>query len=73
MEVRGYTELRMTFSYGTSSWKIIVRYIVENASSTYNLLLGRPSLNRFSAVASTKHMKMKFLSSEGGVITIRSD
>ena len=40
MEVRGYIELRTTFSDGTSTKKVTVRYIVVNASSAYNLLLG---------------------------------
>jgi len=46
---------------------------VVNTPSTYNLLLGRPSLNRLGAVASTKHMKMKLPSLKGKVITIRSN
>jgi len=40
VEVRGYIELRTTFSDGTSAKTIDVRYIVVNASSAYNLLLG---------------------------------
>ena len=44
-----------------------------NTPSAYNLLLGRPSLNRLGAVASTKHIKMKLPSLEGKVITIRSN
>ena len=44
-----------------------------NASSAYNLLLGRPSLKKLGVVASTTHMKMKLTSSKGGVITIKSD
>jgi len=63
----------MTFSYGTSARKINIRYIVVNSSSTYNLLLGRPSLNRLGAVSSTRHMKMKLSSLDGGVITTMSD
>jgi len=51
---------------------INVRYIVINASSTYDLLLGRPFLNRSGVVSSTRHMKMKLLSLDGGVITVKS-
>jgi len=71
VEVQEYIELRTTFSDGTSARKITVRYIVVNASSAYNLLSGRPSLNRLDVVASTTHMKMKLPSLEG-VITISS-
>jgi len=48
-------------------------YIVVNTPSTYNLLLGKPSLNKLRAVASTKHMKMKLPSLERDVIVIKLD
>jgi len=70
--VRGYVKLKTTFLDESATKMITIKYIVVNASSAYNLLLGRPSLNRLGAVASTAHMKMKFPFSEGGVITIRS-
>ena len=44
-----------------------------NVVSTYNVLLGRPSLNRLGAMASTRYMKMKLPSLDGGVIVIKSD
>jgi len=72
-EVRGYLELRTTFFDDSASRTITVKYIVVNTSSVYNLLLGRPSLNRLGAMASTTHMKMKLPSSEGGIITIKAD
>jgi len=71
VEVLGYDELRTTFSNGIATRTIPIRYIVVNVSSAYNLLLGRPSLNRLGVMASTTHMKMKLPSSEGGVITIK--
>ena len=52
VEVRGYVELRTTFSDESAATTITIRYIVVNASSAYNLLLGRSSLNRLGAVAS---------------------
>ena len=66
-------ELRTNFSNGTSSRTISIRYLVVNTISAYNMLLGRPSLNRLGVVASTRHMKMKLPSLEGGVIVIKSD
>jgi len=59
VEVRGHIELRTTFTDGTTSCTTKIRYPVVNAPSTYNILLGRPTLNRIGAVASTRHMKMK--------------
>jgi len=71
--VRGHVELRTTFTYGTSARTINIRYIVVNVVSTYNFLMGKPSLNMLGAMASTRHMKMKLSSLDGGVITIKSN
>jgi len=73
VEVRGHIELRTTFTDGTTSRTTNIRYLVVNAPLAYNILLGRPALNRIKAVASTKHMKMKLPSLAGAVITIKSD
>jgi len=56
VEVRGYLELRTTFTDGEASRTESIRYLVVNANSTYNILLGRPVLNRMNAVASTRQM-----------------
>ena len=73
MEVRGYLELRTTFSDGAASHTENIRYLVVNANSAYNILLGRPALKRLNAVASTRHMKMKLPDLSGIVIVIKSD
>jgi len=71
--VRGHVELRKTSSDDTSSRTINIRYLVVNVASAYNILLGRPVLNKLGAVASTRHMKMKLPSLGGWVIVIKSD
>jgi len=73
VEVRGYLELRTTFTDGTTSRTESIRYLVVNAKTAYNILLGRPALNRLRAVASTHHMKMKLPDLSGKVIVIKSD
>ena len=73
VEVRGYLELRTTFSDGAASRTENIRYLVVNANSAYNILLGRPALNRMNAVASKRHMKMKLPDLRGPVIVIKSD
>jgi len=73
VEVRGYLELRTTFTDGEASRTESIRYLVVNANSAYNILLGRPALNRLNAVASTRHMKMKLPDLSGKVIVIKSD
>jgi len=72
-KVRGHIELRTTFTDGTTSRTENIRYLIVNAPSAYNILLGRPVLNRIGVVASTRHMKMKLPSLEVTVITIKSD
>jgi len=73
VEVRGYIELRTTFTDGLVSRTEKIRYLVVNTPSAYNILLGRPTLNRTGVVPSTRHMKVKLPSMEGMIITIRSD
>jgi len=73
VEVRGYIELRTTFTDGLASRTEKIGYLVVNASSAYNILLGRPTLNRTGVVPSTRHMKVKLPSMEGLIITICSD
>ncbi|XP_068466441.1 uncharacterized protein [Phaseolus vulgaris] len=73
VELRGYLELRTTFTDGFTSRIENIRYLVVNAHSAYNVLLGRPTLNKLRAVASTRHMKMKLSDLSGKVIVIKSD
>ncbi|XP_068486988.1 uncharacterized protein [Phaseolus vulgaris] len=73
VEVCGHLELRTTFTDGTASRTENIRYLVVNASSAYNMMLGRPTLNRLGAVSSTRHMKIKLSDLVGNVITIKSD
>jgi len=73
VEDKGYTDMRTTFSNGEAAKTIIVRYIVIKVSSSYNVLLGRPYLNRLEVVVSTTHLKMKFPADTGHVVTLRVD
>ena len=66
-------ELRTTYTDGTIFRTVNIRYLVVNAPSAYNILLGRPAINRIRAVASTRHRNMKFPSLEGAIITIKFD
>ncbi|KAK4410120.1 Transposon Ty3-G Gag-Pol polyprotein [Sesamum angolense] len=50
-------------SYPKRSTKM-VKFLVVKAPSTYNIILGRPSLSIFRAIASTFHMKFKFPTSD---------
>ena len=65
--------MRTTFTDGVASHTENIRYLVVNANSAYNILLGRPSLNRLREVSSTRHMKMKLPDLSGKVIVVKSD
>ncbi|KAK4386206.1 hypothetical protein Sango_2491200 [Sesamum angolense] len=57
---RGMVSLPLTM--GTTSLRktCLLKFLVVDIPSTYNVILGRPMLNAFRAVISTYHMKIKF-------------
>ncbi|XP_027932808.1 uncharacterized protein LOC114188420 [Vigna unguiculata] len=50
---RGYVDLHTTFRWGREIKTIPIRYLVVDTHISYNMLLGRPSLNALGAVVST--------------------
>ncbi|KAI3470508.1 hypothetical protein Pfo_027171 [Paulownia fortunei] len=70
--VEALGEVVIPFSLGSYPRRItkMVKFLVVNAPSTYNMILGRPSLNIFHAVASTYHMKLKFPTHKGIVNSV---
>jgi len=59
---RGYIKLYTTFDEGEVRKTIKIRYRVIDANTSYNILLGRSSINRLRAIVSTPHLVMKFSS-----------
>ncbi|KAL0405858.1 UNVERIFIED_CONTAM: hypothetical protein Slati_3899700 [Sesamum latifolium] len=45
---------------GTTRKTCLLKFLVVDVPSAYNVILGRPTLNAFQAVISTNHMKIKF-------------
>ncbi|KAL0428164.1 UNVERIFIED_CONTAM: hypothetical protein Slati_2991200 [Sesamum latifolium] len=45
---------------GTARKTCLLKFLVVDVPSAYNVILGRPTLNTFQAVISTYHMKIKF-------------
>ncbi|XP_020209186.1 uncharacterized protein LOC109794123 [Cajanus cajan] len=71
---KGCIELYTRFGYDQEVSKIIrIRYIVVNANTSYNILLGRPSINTLGAIVSTPHLAMKFPGESQKIITIHAD
>jgi len=67
---KGYIDLHTTFGEGRQTKTIPIRYLVVEAHTSYNILLGRPSINALGAIVSTPHLAMKFPSSQGDIITV---
>ncbi|XP_020238608.1 uncharacterized protein LOC109817690 [Cajanus cajan] len=71
---RGSIDLYTRFGFDQKSCREIkIRYIMVHANTSYNVLLGRPSINVLGAIVSTPHLCMKFPSRDGQVITVHAD
>ncbi|XP_057443228.1 uncharacterized protein LOC130735146 [Lotus japonicus] len=71
--VRGYVELNTVFGEGKNAESFSIKFLVVNCTSPYNVLIGRPSLNRLGAIISTRHLTAKYLLSKGGVGILKAD
>ena len=70
---RGYIKLYTTFGEGKMSKTIKIRYLVIDVNTSYNILLGQPSINRFGAIVFIPHLTMKFPSISGDILTMHVD
>jgi len=70
---KGYIELYTTFGEGKNTRTIKIRYLVIDANTFYNILLGRPSINRLMAIVSTPHLAMKFPLRTEDILTVHVD
>jgi len=70
---RVFIDLLTTFERGQSYRTLMARYILVDADTAYNVLIGRRTLNQLWAVISTPHVAMKFLVSNGEIIMVKAD
>ena len=70
VSTRGYIDLHTVFHEGSQTKTIPIRFLVMETPTSYNFLLGRPSLNTLGVVISTPHLAMKFSSPSGDIITV---
>ena len=68
----GSIQLMLTLGDSSSQATTAVRFLIVDAPSTYNILLGRPSLNAIRVVPSAYHMVIKFPTANG-VGMVRGD
>ncbi|XP_057444038.1 uncharacterized protein LOC130736212 [Lotus japonicus] len=71
--VRGYVELSTIFGEGKNVETFAIKFLVVKCTSLYNVLIGRPSLNRLGAIISTRHLTVKYPLSKGGVGVLKAD
>ncbi|KAL0451528.1 UNVERIFIED_CONTAM: hypothetical protein Slati_1130900 [Sesamum latifolium] len=64
--------LPLTMGRGATRKTCLLKFLVVDVPSAYNVILGRPTLNTFQAVISTYHMKIKF-PTPGGVGEVQGD
>jgi len=70
---KGYIEIYTTFGQEKNNKTIRIQYLVIDANTSYNILLGRLSINRLMAIVSTPHLAMKFLLPTGDILTVHVD
>lgn len=68
----GSIELPVTPGEYPRQKTIMVKFLLVDKPSAYNVILGRAALNELEAVISTSHLKMKFPTKEG-VGEVRGD
>ena len=68
----GLIQLVLTLGDPPCQATTAVKFLIVDAPSTYNMLLGRPSLNAIKAIPSAYHMVIKFPTT-GGVGMVRGD
>jgi len=73
VSIHGYIDLHTVFREGTQTKTIPIRFLIVDAPTSYNVLLGRPSFNTLGAVVSTLHLAMKFPSPSGDILTVHCD
>jgi len=73
VSTRGYIDLHTVFRDGAQTKTVPIRFLIVDAPTSYNVLLGRPLLNTLGAVVSTPHLTMKFRSPSGDILTIHCD
>jgi len=73
VNTKGYIDFFTKFGVVRTMRTVKIQYLIVDAHTSYNILLGRPSLNIVGVVVSTYHLTMKFPSTSGGIITVHVD
>ncbi|XP_072074319.1 uncharacterized protein [Arachis hypogaea] len=69
----GTISLPISLGTGDARKLVMADFVVLRDSTAYKLILGRKTINEFSAVICTKFLTMKFITDKGTVGSIRGD
>ncbi|XP_072062155.1 uncharacterized protein [Arachis hypogaea] len=73
LKPEGSITLPLTIGTGNQRMKILSEFVVLKDSTTYNIILGRKTINDLSAIIFTKYLLMKFITEDGSIGTIHGD
>lgn len=73
VDTRGYVDLRTRLGTGRECEEKKVRYLLVDANTSYNVLLGCPCLNAFGAIVSILHLTLKYSTDRGKIMTVQTD
>jgi len=73
VDTKGYIDLFTTFGDDFLRKTINIRYLLVNANTSYNILLGRPSINKLKVIVFTLHLARTFPSVNGDIATVHID
>jgi len=62
-----------TFGQGKLSRSFTIRYLLVDADTSYFALINKKTLNKLGAIVSMSHLKMKFPTLTGEIVTIKVD
>ena len=62
-----------TFGQGKLSNSFTIMYLIIDANTSYFALIGRKMLNELGAIVSIPHLKIKFPSLTGEIVTVKAD
>lgn len=73
VQLKGYITLNTTFREKDQAKKINVQYLVIDAPSSYNIIIGRQAFNQLSSILLTMYLCMKYMFSNGRVGVIQEN
>lgn len=71
--ILGHLPMIITFDNGESVKSILVKYLIVNTVSPYNIIIGKPSFNSLEATLSTMYLTFKYPLKDGRTGIIKGD